>query len=168
MQPRASSSEAEPSARSGPGERLGVVGKYWLFQSPGIVMAAVVLYGLHAYEILTPRWALVLFGLWIAKEVALFPLVRIAYEPHRRGGAHDLVGASGVAVEDLDPTGYVRLGPELWRAEIRGSGQPIPAGARVRVCAVLGLTLLCEPDDEQEADLGAASLGRARAVTEET
>ncbi len=167
MKQDASGSKTRRVGSPGRKEALGVFGKYWLFQTPGIVMAAVVLYALYASEVLGPRWAVALFGLWLVKELALFPFLRVAYEPHGKGGTHDLVGATGIAAEDLNPTGYIRLGAELWRAEIRGSGEPILAGRQVRVRAVLGLTLICEPDDEGEGRPGARQ-GSARTVTEET
>jgi membrane-bound ClpP family serine protease len=158
MKQDASGSQAGRAGIARRNEALGVVGKYWLFQTPGIAMAAVVLYALYATEVLAPRWAVALFGLWLVKEAVLFPFLRIAYEPHRKGGVHDL---------DLAPAGYVRIGAELWRAEIRGSGEPIPVGRRVRVRAVLGLTLICEPDDEGEGRSGAPE-GTAPTVTEGT
>jgi membrane protein implicated in regulation of membrane protease activity len=167
MKQDASGSQAGRAGIARRNEALGVVGKYWLFQTPGIAMAALVLYALYATEVLAPRWAVALFGLWLVKEAVLFPFLRIAYEPHRKGGVHDLVGATGVSEEDLAPAGYVRIGAELWRAEIRGSGEPIPVGRRVRVRAVLGLTLICEPDDEGEGRSGAPE-GSAPTVTEGT
>jgi membrane-bound ClpP family serine protease len=53
-----------------------------------------------------------------------------------------LVGAVGVAQDDLDPEGSVRLGAERWRAVADAF---VPAGAEVRVLAVKQLTLFVEP-----------------------
>ena len=167
MKVRESGSDLRPGGEPRGGESLRVFGKYWLFQTPGIVLAAVVLYALHSFEVLSARWALLLFAFWLAKELLLFPILRIAYEPHRKGGVHDLVGARGTASDDLAPSGYIRLGAELWRAEIRGTGAPIAAGSRVRVRAVLGLTLVCEPDDEEHATGEPPAARAGRAVTTE-
>jgi membrane-bound serine protease (ClpP class) len=49
-------------------------------------------------------------------------------------GEEELVGDVGVVREALDPTGYVFVHGELWRA--RTSGGPIPPGERVRVDAI--------------------------------
>jgi membrane-bound ClpP family serine protease len=42
----------------------------------------------------------------------------------------------------LDPRGIVRLGAELWRAEVTPRTTPIPTERPVRVTAVHGLTLV--------------------------
>ena len=46
-------------------------------------------------------------------------------------GVEELVGGIGVVRTDLDPTGYVFVHGELWRAQ--AADGPIPAGRRVRV-----------------------------------
>jgi membrane protein implicated in regulation of membrane protease activity len=129
-----------------------VVGKYVLLQVPGWFLAAGLLTaGVRWWE-LSPRLALALFAVWILKDVLLFPLLRVAYESHGGvGGADALVGARGVATVDLDSAGYVRVGPELWRAELAEGSGPIRRGARVRVRAVRGLTLEIEAEPGGEA-----------------
>jgi len=138
---------AEPitTARSSGAATLA---KYLLLQIPGWVMAAAVLAGLVRWWELTPRLALLLFGLWLAKDFALYPVLRIAYEPHSGGGADDLVGALGIVQEDLAPgaTGWIRMGAELWRAQLHGDvRQVLPGGATVRVAEVRELILVVEP-----------------------
>ncbi len=56
-----------------------------------------------------------------------------------------MVGALGTARERLDPAGYVRVGAELWRAEVSREHAPVESGAVVRVRAVRNLTLYVEP-----------------------
>ena len=46
-------------------------------------------------------------------------------------------------LEWLSPSGYVRVGGELWRAEAR-DGRAIAAGARVVVREARGLSLVVE------------------------
>jgi membrane protein implicated in regulation of membrane protease activity len=130
--------------------RAWVVGKYVLLQIPGFVLVALVLAGAVRWWGLSHRLALGLLAVWVLKDIVLFPLLRIAYEPGGGGGgAESLVGARGVASETLASTGYVRVGAELWRAELAsGEGGAIPSGARVRVRAVRGLTLIVEPDPD--------------------
>lgn len=57
-------------------------------------------------------------------------------------GAAGLVGARGVAVGRLSPTGQVRLGDELWNA---ASEADVEVGASVVVTGVEGLTLRVRP-----------------------
>jgi membrane protein implicated in regulation of membrane protease activity len=123
-----------------------VFARYLLFQLPGCVVAAAVLAGLVHRGHLSPTVAYVLFGIWVVADIALFPVFRIGYETGgTRAGAEALVGAMGVALEDLDPEGYVRIGAERWRAVVAGGCAPVAAGAKVRVREVRQLTLVVEP-----------------------
>lgn len=67
-------------------------------------------------------------------------------------GAQALVGATGVAVDGLDPSGQVRIGGELWEARASGT---VPPGALVRVTAVDGLLL-----DVETSENGASATSR--------
>jgi membrane protein implicated in regulation of membrane protease activity len=97
-----------------------------------------------------PDWAAAgIIALWVLKDVVLFPFVRIAYQPGSEGGSTRLLGARGTAQDTLQPSGYVRISAELWRAELRPGSQPVEPGDRVRVLSVHGLTLLVEPDDSE-------------------
>jgi membrane protein implicated in regulation of membrane protease activity len=120
--------------------------RYWAFQLPGQGFVAIGAWAAHAaWDV--PGWlgaAAVAF--WVAKDAALFPFLRVAYEPRSGGGAADLVGARGTALDPLPPAGYVRISSELWRAEPAPGSAPVAAGGRVRVRAVRGLTLVVEPD----------------------
>jgi membrane-bound serine protease (ClpP class) len=63
----------------------------------------------------------------------------------RRGqvytGYEELMGAEGDVRVPIDPVGQVFVKGALWRAERAEGDEPIPAGDRVRVEAVEGLTL---------------------------
>jgi membrane-bound serine protease (ClpP class) len=63
-------------------------------------------------------------------------------------GAETLVGATGVAVDRLDPSGHVRVQGELWEARAESE---VPSGATVRVTAVNGLRLDVEPAGDEAA-----------------
>jgi membrane protein implicated in regulation of membrane protease activity len=96
---------------------------------------------------LTPMLAGLLFVLWVIKDLAMFPVTRIAYEPQSGGqGEEALLGSLGVAQEDLAPeqAGYVRVGAELWRAQLCGD-ESVAKGTTVRVTEVRDLTLWVEP-----------------------
>jgi membrane-bound serine protease (ClpP class) len=58
-------------------------------------------------------------------------------------GEDEMVGLFGVARETLDPRGHVFVHGELWQAQ--SEGEPIPAGSKVRVEGVDGLTLRVAP-----------------------
>jgi membrane protein implicated in regulation of membrane protease activity len=127
---------------------MRVFARYLVLQIPGQFIAAVTLVMLVRWTELTPMLAGLLFVLWVIKDLAMFPVTRIAYEPQGGSqGADALLGALGVAQEDLAPeqTGYVRVGAELWRAQLCG-GEGVAKGAKVRVTEVRDLTLQVEPE----------------------
>ena len=135
MQPRKATRELRP------------VIKYLLLQIPGWVLAAMGLWLLRQWIGLSLWAAVGLFLVWVIKDLALYPFVRRAYEGKSRTGDERLIGAEGIVEEQLAPSGYVRVGAELWRAEAMRVDEPIPRGSRVRVHAVRGLTLLIEPQE---------------------
>lgn len=119
--------------------------RYVALELPGWVAAAAVLMLLVEYWELAPRTALLLFALWVAKDFALYPVLRIAYEDGVPDGTERLLGALGTVRERLDPEGWVLVGSELWRAELPPGQAPLEGGAAVRVTGVRGLTLSVEP-----------------------
>ncbi|HEU4345320.1 MAG TPA: NfeD family protein [Candidatus Binatia bacterium] len=115
--------------------------KYLLFQMPGWIVAAGVLGSLWHLEIL-PKWlAVVGFGGWIVKDLFLYPFVRTAYQPSSKTGSQALVGARGIAADDLAPEGFVRVRGELWRAIANPNDQMIHSGTEVQILAAEGMTL---------------------------
>ena len=115
--------------------------RYLLFQLPGWVLAAIILAGLR-YGVGMPSWAaLGLFFLWVIKDLVMYPLLRTAYESGAKTGSEQLIGARGIAQDELAPHGYIRVRGELWRAEANPIDTAIPAGSRVKVVAAKGMTL---------------------------
>jgi membrane protein implicated in regulation of membrane protease activity len=110
----------------------------------------------HWWNLSVPVASL-LVTLWVLKDFALFPFLRIAYEPRGPGGANDLIGSRVLVETPLSPAGYARVGAELWRVELTGERNQLPAGSTVRVRAVRGLTLLVEPETSQEGQNPASS-----------
>jgi len=122
-----------------------IFAKYWLAQLPGWGISAGVLAGAYALFDL-PLWvALALFAVLVVKDVIFYPFARRTLESPPHMGPATLVGASGTVVQRLAPEGTVRIGGELWRAETRAAA--LEPGARVRVEALRGLTLLVRPED---------------------
>jgi membrane protein implicated in regulation of membrane protease activity len=118
--------------------------RYATFQLPGQLF--VLGLGLAAWEWFgAPAW--VAWGAplaWAVKDALLFPFVWRAYEPDDAATA-GVIGQLAIAEETLDPGGWARLGPELWRVELVRGAERVPRGARLRVVAVEGLVLRVEP-----------------------
>jgi membrane-bound serine protease (ClpP class) len=58
-----------------------------------------------------------------------------------RTGQDTLIGATGLATEQLAPHGQVQLKSELWSADLADGADPIQAGDKVVVVGVEGLRL---------------------------
>jgi membrane protein implicated in regulation of membrane protease activity len=120
--------------------------RYWAFQAPGFALAAGLSFA--AWEwFAVPAWAaLAALALWVAKDAVMARFLAHAYEPHGRGGPHDLVGRRGVAETTLAPEGTVRIGAERWRAECAHGVAHIEQGAAVRVVSMEGLRVVVQPE----------------------
>ncbi len=119
-----------------------------LIQIPGGVVTAALLWGLHRWMGL-PLWAAVsLFLLYVAKDFALYPFLRRAYESNTKTVIEQLVGVRGKTTESLDPQGYVEVRGELWQASAAPGNQPIPPGARIRVQAARDMTLIVTHEED--------------------
>ena len=120
---------------------LLVLGKYLLFQVPGWLAVGTLAWAAHRWLGLDARLAILACVAWVAKDAVLFAFVRDAYPVTTRPAGAHLLGARAIAEEALAPEGFVRIGPELWRARLAAAEAPVPAGAAVIVEAVDGLTL---------------------------
>ena len=117
---------------------MRTVTRYYLFQIPGWLLAGALVAVLHAWLGL-PVWAaLTVLGVVVMKDVVCYPFLRKAYQLEASGAAQ-LVGLRGVARDTLDPTGYIYVHGELWRA--RTEAGTIPAGAEVKVIGGQRMTL---------------------------
>jgi membrane protein implicated in regulation of membrane protease activity len=119
------------------------VWRYVLLQVPGWVLIAAAGAALWSLG-LVPGWlCLTAAAVWVIKDIALYPVVRRAFEASEDSAAR-VVGQTAVVVDELSPLGYVRLGSELWKAELTGAGADTFArpGERVIVVRANGLTLL--------------------------
>lgn len=131
-----SESKPQPSARS-----RSAWQRYWLYQLPGIVVVAA-LAVVAAQWLSLPSWVSVLASLlWVAKDAALYPVVKASYQDGSPTGPASLIGSLGTVRDALDPIGLIKIGPELWKAK---SSSPAAAGDVVRVVGCTGMTLLVE------------------------
>ncbi len=134
---------------------LGATGRglarYALFQIPDLILLGLGLVAAVRWWELPVPAAYALFGLWIVKDIVMFPLLRVAYQTGGSSVADRLGDALGVVTRPLDPTGYVSVASELWSAEVPSESAPVAVGSTVRVVGIRGLTLLVEvhsPDEE--------------------
>jgi membrane-bound ClpP family serine protease len=121
------------------------IARYALFQIPDLILLSLALAAAVRWWGLPVLAAYGLAALWIAKDVILFPILRVAYESNSPGGVDGIDGALGVVTRPLVPAGYVRLGSELWKAELMFGSGPVPVGSAIRVVEMRGLTLIVEP-----------------------
>jgi len=116
--------------------------RYVLFQLPGLGALILLLAVLESWIDL-PSWAL--WGSpagWIAKDIFLFPFVWRAYLPSLSED-NRLIGETGISRQRLDPSGYIFVRGELWRAKLEkdNSTQPVEEGESVVVVGKDKLTL---------------------------
>ena len=119
--------------------------RYALYQIPDMVIFVLILFVLHQWVDLS-LWLYIGFvSLWMVKYVLVFTFVWPAYDTPRPGDVKSLIGTEGIAEERLDPSGYIRVHGELWRAEVIGKTIPIEKGQTVLIERACGLTLLVNP-----------------------
>ena len=123
-----------------------VVIKYSLLQLPALVFLALILHLIRLW-VQMPAWLIWgMVGLWIVKDMMLFPFVWRSYDQNRLGDANSMVGLHGIVKDRLAPSGYVEVHGELWRAEVMQGAPFVESGGGVRVKEIRGLTLIVQPD----------------------
>lgn len=116
--------------------------RYWLLQLPGWLVVAVLTTAITMWLDLAVWVPFAALGAWVLKDLALYPLLKTAYDPTGRTSAtRRMVGSAGTAEQDVAPVGFVRVRGELWRAEIDPDAAPVRRGERVRVIDADGMTL---------------------------
>ena len=122
-----------------------IVYRYALYQIPDVVIFVLILFLLRKWVDLSLWLYIGLVSLWMVKYVLAFTFVWPAYNKPRPGDVKSLIGTEGIAEERLDPSGYIRVHGELWRAEVIGKTIPIEKGQTVLIERACGLTLLVKP-----------------------
>jgi membrane-bound serine protease (ClpP class) len=111
-----------------------------------LVMMVVMLFpvlGLPLFAWLPLREALPAYAAGLAASAALHAAMRRAMRLPVRTGREGLIGRGAVVLSWAARGGWVRCGPERWRAVSRG-GEALRPAERVRVVGVDGLTLVVE------------------------
>lgn len=119
---------------------MTVFWRYWLLQIPGWGVLVALLLLAHRYFGLSYKWALILFGAWFLKDVAIYPILKKHYQLRADEPMESMLGQHGVAEQRLHPRGYVSVRGELWLADA-GEGGSVESGEEVVVEAVDGLML---------------------------
>lgn len=129
-----------------------IVARYALFQVPAVAILVLILVLIRQWVDLPAWFFWGLVALWVAKDVILFPVTWRTYDRERPEDTNSMIGARGVAEDQLAPSGYIRVHGELWQGEVVAGGPPIDRGEGVRVRGIRRLTLLVEPDNEESSE----------------
>jgi membrane-bound serine protease (ClpP class) len=98
-------------------------------------------------EIVAISWSVIIPAVLVTAAFFLFA-IGMGIRAQRRKpvtGQEGMVGETGEAISDMNPEGQVRVHGEIWHA-LSASGT-IPAGARIRVETVKGLSLTVRQAD---------------------
>jgi len=122
-----------------------IVLRYARYQIPDVATFVLILFVIHQWVGLSLGLFIGLITLWMVKYLVVFSFVWRAYDKPRPGDVTSLIGTQGIAEERLDPSGYVRVHGELWRAEVIGKTMAIEKGQTVLIEKADGLTLFVKP-----------------------
>jgi membrane-bound serine protease (ClpP class) len=122
-----------PRLWTGFGIVLTIIGSWWLFEPV-------------TGTSLRPSWISLLAGIggvMLTFIVGMPSMTRTRFATPTIGREW-MIGAEGMAIEDIDPDGVVRVGDGEWRARTNRA-TPIRADEPLRVVAIDGVTLEVEP-----------------------
>ena len=122
-----------------------IVLRYARYQIPDVAIFVLILFVLHQWVGLTLWLFIGVAGFWMLKYVFVFSFVWRAYDKPSPGDVTSLIGTQGIAEERLDPSGYIRVHGELWRAEVIRKTVTIEKGQTVLIERADGLTLRVKP-----------------------
>jgi membrane protein implicated in regulation of membrane protease activity len=124
---------------------LRILVKYFLLQLPGVATFALILILLRHWMEFPAYLAWLLLGIWVGKDIILFPILWRFYDPSQHPDRFRMIGRKGVAVTCLNPDGYVLVQGERWQAGIAAGLAAIGQGESICVEAVNGLKLTVRP-----------------------
>ncbi len=120
--------------------------KYALIQLPGALLILVCLVLCRRW-IAYPAWVMwAILGIWVAKDVVLYPFVWRAYQNQKTETDNPMIGQRGIVKDRVDPAGYVFVRGELWKARTIKEGLVLEPGDTIIVRKRNGLTLYVEKE----------------------
>jgi membrane protein implicated in regulation of membrane protease activity len=120
---------------------LRVVLKYILLQIPSLIVFALILFLVRQWLVVSYHLLWVLIGVWVGKDIILFPFLWRYYDSRHSPDHFQMVGRKGLALTRLNPDGYVQIKGERWQAAISNDETPIEKDERIRVETINGLKL---------------------------
>ena len=124
--------------------------RYTLLQLPGYAMLILLLILLKRIVDFPEYIIWGALGLWVVKDIVLFPFVGRYYDPGYPKDWFSMIGQQGVVHKTLAPNGCVRIKGELWRAEALDADIAISTGQSVVVRKLRGLTLQVVPQNSND------------------
>ena len=117
--------------------------RYTLLQIPGIAFLAAVMWWLVGGGWLPSSTAVWILGLWLLKDILLYPLYRPALQTQVPVGTAALVGRKARVTRELNPQGQILVRGEHWSA-IECRGEKVGEGQTVQVVGARGMILMVE------------------------
>jgi len=118
-----------------------IIIRYSLFQIPSLLVVIFLIFTVNHWYPLGDLLKIVIILLWALKDILMFPFVRKAYSQKDRDKSKSILGETGVAIEVINPKGFVKIRGEIWQAELTENDIPILKGDRVEVVNIDGLKL---------------------------
>ena len=127
---------------------LRVLIKYFLLQLPGQAVFILILFFVRQWLEASAYLMWGLLGLWVGKDIFLFPFLWRFYDPNQYPDRFRMVGRKGFTLTRLNPDGYVQVQGERWQAGIYKEQTSIDRGEAICVEAINGLKLTVRPCTE--------------------
>lgn len=121
--------------------------KYFLIQIPGwLLIVGVGKLMNSAGWIPNIYWGLAL-GIWIVKDIALYPILWKSFSPASDSGDCPLIGKNCIVLRDLNPEGTVRVQGEIWQATLDSQSElaTLPGGSSGMITRQSGIKLIVSP-----------------------
>lgn len=124
--------------------------KYALLQLPEYTMLILLFILLQRLVEISGYVMWIALGLWVLKDIVLFPFLGRYYDPEYHKDWFSMIGLQGVVYKPLTPTGTVCIKGELWKAEVLDSRINIDTDRPVVVRNLRGLTLQVVPKNSDD------------------
>ncbi|MEJ2544821.1 MAG: NfeD family protein [Calditrichaceae bacterium] len=118
-----------------------IIIRYSLFQVPTLIIVIFTVFTIdHWYELDNTVKIIIILS-WIMKDIIIFPFVWKSYIRKDHDKSLDILKHVGIAVDNINPKGYVRINGEIWKAESVEPHESIIKGQSVEVVEINGLRL---------------------------